>query len=149
LHTSRLNLVITFLTLRADLVEAMKEHARRDHPIEACGIIAGHTVPQRHIPMRNAENSPAFFRFDRQQQADVWWQMHELGEKPLVIYHSHTSSDATMSRSDIDYARVPGAHHVVMSTRDPQHTEIRAYWIEGRRAIPVPLTVVNDYADQG
>jgi proteasome lid subunit RPN8/RPN11 len=29
------------LVIRADLVDAMVEHARADHPDEACGVIAG------------------------------------------------------------------------------------------------------------
>jgi cysteine synthase len=30
------------LVMRADLVEAIVAHARRDHPDEACGVVAGH-----------------------------------------------------------------------------------------------------------
>ncbi|OOK79251.1 cysO-cysteine peptidase [Mycobacterium kansasii] len=29
------------LVIRADLVDAMLAHARRDHPDEACGLLAG------------------------------------------------------------------------------------------------------------
>lgn len=29
------------LVIRADLVNAMVAHARRDHPDEACGVLAG------------------------------------------------------------------------------------------------------------
>jgi len=55
------------LVIRADLVEAIIAHARRDHPDEACGVLAGpegSDRPERHIPMINAERSPTFYRFD-------------------------------------------------------------------------------------
>lgn len=45
------------LVIRADLVNAMVAHARRDHPDEACGVLAGpegSDRPERHIPMTNA-----------------------------------------------------------------------------------------------
>lgn len=53
------------LVIRADLVNAMVAHARRDHPDEACGVLAGpegSDRPERHIPMTNAERSPTFYR---------------------------------------------------------------------------------------
>lgn len=52
------------LVIRADLVNAMVAHARRDHPDEACGVLAGpegSDRPERHIPMTNAERSPTFY----------------------------------------------------------------------------------------
>ena len=55
------------LRIRADLVEAMVAHARRDHPDEACGVIAGpegSDSPERFIPMLNAARSPTFYEFD-------------------------------------------------------------------------------------
>ena len=59
------------LVIRRDLVDAMVAHARRDHPDEACGVIAGPAGsgrPERHVPMANAERSPTFYRFDSAEQ---------------------------------------------------------------------------------
>ncbi len=38
---------------------------------------------------------------------------------PIVIYHSHTATEAYPSRTDISYASEPDAHYVLVSTRDP------------------------------
>jgi hypothetical protein len=43
--------------------------------------------------------------------------MDDRDEEPVVIYHSHTATEAYPSRTDISYASEPGAHYVLVSTR--------------------------------
>lgn len=107
-------------------------HARRDHPDEACGVVAGplgSDQPVRFIAMDNAERSPTFYRFDSQEQLRVWREMDDRDEEPVIIYHSHTATEAYPSRTDIGYASEPGAHYVLVSTREPEQTEFRSYRI--------------------
>jgi [CysO sulfur-carrier protein]-S-L-cysteine hydrolase len=120
------------LTLDPALHAQIVAHARADHPDEACGVIAGPAGsdrPERFIPMLNAERSPTFYRFDSTEQFRVWREMDERGEEPLVIYHSHTATEAYPSRTDISYASEPEAHYVLVSTRDPEQTEFRSFRI--------------------
>ena len=69
--------------------------------------------------MVNAERSPTFYRFDSGEQLKVWRQMDEADEVPVVIYHSHTATEAYPSRTDVSLAAEPDAHYVLVSTRDP------------------------------
>jgi proteasome lid subunit RPN8/RPN11 len=120
------------LVIRAELVQAMVAHARADHPDEACGVLAGpegSDRPERHIAMVNAERSPTFYRFDTQEHLKVWRALEESGEVPVVIYHSHTATEAYPSRTDISYASEPQAHYVLVSTRDPGEVEFRSFRI--------------------
>ncbi|WAC54955.1 M67 family metallopeptidase [Gordonia sp. SL306] len=120
------------LTIGQGLVDAMVAHARADHPDEACGIIAGpegSDRPERFVAMVNAERSPTFYRFDSGEQLKVWREMDRLDEEPVVIYHSHTATEAYPSRTDISYASEPNAHYVLVSTRDADNAEIRSYRI--------------------
>lgn len=120
------------LVIQSDLVAAMVAQARKDHPIETCGVIAGpegSNLPLRLIPMRNMAQSTAFFEFDPQQQLQIWREMEAQGEEPVVIYHSHTDSQAYPSRTDIDHAIEPGAHYVIISTDDSYGDEIRSFRI--------------------
>jgi len=136
------------LTIRADLVDAIVAHARADHPDEACGVIAGpegSDRPERHIPMINAERSPTFYRFDSGEQLKVWRQMEDAEEAPLVIYHSHTATEAYPSRTDISYAAEPHAHYVLVSTRDPDVHELRSYRIVDGVVTEEPVSVVDKY----
>ncbi len=120
------------LTISAELRDKIVAHARADHPDEACGVIAGPAGsdrPERFIAMLNAERSPTFYRFDSLEQLRVWREMDDCGEEPVVIYHSHTATEAYPSRTDISYASEPGAHYVLVSTREPGADEFRSFRI--------------------
>ena len=63
------------------------------------------------------------------EQLRVWREMDDRGEEPVVIYHSHTATEAYPSRTDISYASEPGAHYVLVSTREPDRVEFRSFRI--------------------
>ena len=120
------------LTIAAGLRDQIVAHARADHPDEACGVVAGPAGsdrPQRFIPMLNAERSPTFYRFDSLEQLRVWREMDDRDEEPVVIYHSHTATEAHPSRTDISLAGEPTAHYVLVSTRDEDADEFRSFRI--------------------
>jgi proteasome lid subunit RPN8/RPN11 len=132
------------LVIRADLVDAMVAHARADYPDEACGVIAGPVGsdrPTRFIPMQNAERSPTFYRFDSLEQLRVWREMDDNDEEAVVIYHSHTATQAYPSRTDISYASEPQAHYVLVSTRNEPETEFRSYRIVDGVVTEEPVSV--------
>jgi [CysO sulfur-carrier protein]-S-L-cysteine hydrolase len=100
--------------------DAIVAHAREDHPDEACGVVAGpegSDRPERFIPMLNAARSPTFYEFDSGDLLKLYREMDDRGEEPVVIYHSHTATEAYPSRTDISYASEPNAHYVLVSTR--------------------------------
>ncbi len=132
------------LQISQELVDAMVAHARADHPDEACGVIAGaegSDRPDRFIPMVNAERSPTFYRFDSTEQLKVWREMDRNDEEPIVIYHSHTATEAYPSRTDVSYASEPQAHYVLVSTRDEVDTEIRSYRIVDGEVAEEPIEI--------
>ena len=134
------------LVIRRDLVDAMVAHARRDHPDEACGVIAGphgSDRPERFIEMENAERSPTFYRFDAAEQLKVWREMDTNDEVPVVIYHSHTATEAYPSRTDISFAGEPDAHYVLVSTRDPIEYELRSYRIVDGVVTEEPVKIIE------
>ena len=119
------------LSIRRDLVDAIVAHARRDHPDEACGVIAGPAGsdrPERFVPMLNAARSPTFYEFDSMDLLRLYREMDDNDEEPVVVYHSHTATEAYPSRTDISLAQEPGAHYVLVSTRDDTH-EFRSFRI--------------------
>jgi [CysO sulfur-carrier protein]-S-L-cysteine hydrolase len=120
------------LTISRALVDQIVAHARADHPDEACGVIAGPAGsdrPERFVAMANAERSPTFYRFDSMEQLAVWREMDDRDEEPVVIYHSHTATQAYPSRTDVSYASEPDAHYVLVSTAEPDHEQFRSFRI--------------------
>jgi [CysO sulfur-carrier protein]-S-L-cysteine hydrolase len=112
--------------------DAIVAHARRDHPDEACGIVAGPASsdrPERFIPMLNAARSPTFYEFDSHDLLKLYRELDDRDEEPVVIYHSHTATEAYPSRTDVSLAMEPGAHYVLVSTREPDTTDFRSYRI--------------------
>jgi proteasome lid subunit RPN8/RPN11 len=133
---------------------AIVAHARADHPDEACGVVAGPVGsdrPERFIGMQNAERSPTFYRFDSMEQLKVWREMDDRDEEPVVIYHSHTATEARPSRTDIMYASEPRAHYVLVSTREtgrePGPVEFRSFRIVAGEVTEEDVEVVASYLE--
>ena len=133
------------LTLDRAIYDAIVAHARRDHPDEACGVVAGPAgsdQPVRFIPMLNAARSPTFYEFDSMDLLKLYRELDDRDEEPVVIYHSHTATEAYPSRTDISYAQEPGAHYVLVSTREEDTVEFRSFRILDGVVTEEPVTVV-------
>jgi [CysO sulfur-carrier protein]-S-L-cysteine hydrolase len=112
--------------------DAIVAHARRDHPDEACGIVAGPAGsdrPERVVEMTNAARSMTQYEFEPAEKLRVYREMDDRDEVPVIVYHSHTATEAYPSRTDVRYASQPDAHYVLVSTRDPDGTEFRSFRI--------------------
>ncbi|MBC7633641.1 M67 family metallopeptidase [Aeromicrobium sp.] len=134
--------------------DAIIAHARRDHPDEACGVVAGpidSDVPLRFIPMLNAAMSPTFYEFDSGDLLKLYRDLDDRDEEPVVIYHSHTATEAYPSRTDINLAGEPGAHYVLVSTRDGAHddgpVDFRSYRIVDGEVSEEEVCLVAAYTD--
>ena len=124
------------LRIERETYDAIVAHARSDHPDEACGVVAGpegSDRPERFVPMVNAASSPTFYEFDPTDLLRLYREMDERGEEPVVVYHSHTATEAYPSRTDIGLAMEPNAHYVLVSTRENGNSqgpvEFRSYRI--------------------
>jgi proteasome lid subunit RPN8/RPN11 len=114
------------LTIHRATYDAIVVHAKRDHPDEACGVVAGpygSDNPERFVPMVNAAGSPTFYEFDPMDLLALYKEMDDRDEEPVVIYHSHTATEAYPSRTDIGLASEPNAHYVLVSTREHGNSE--------------------------
>jgi proteasome lid subunit RPN8/RPN11 len=138
------------LTIAQDLVDSIVAHARADHPDEACGVIAGPVgsdQPTRFIPMLNAARSPTFYEFDSTDLLHLYREMDDRDEVPVIVYHSHTATEAYPSRTDIALAAEPDAHYVLVSTRETGAEEgpfeFRSYRIIEGDVTEEPVSIVG------
>ena len=88
--------------------------------------------------MVNAAGSPTFYEFDSGDLFRLYREMDDNDEEPVVVYHSHTATEAYPSRTDIGLASEPNAHYVLVSTRE-----------HGNNPGPVELQVVQDRRRRG
>jgi proteasome lid subunit RPN8/RPN11 len=134
------------LTIDRATHDAIVAHARRDHPDEACGVVAGPAGSDRaarFVPMVNAARSPTFYEFDSTDLLRLYREMDERDEEPVVIYHSHTATEAYPSRTDVKLAGEPGAHYVLVSTRDPDRAEFRSFRIVDGTVTEEPVRIAE------
>lgn len=122
------------LEISRTFVDAIAEQSRAEYPDECCGVIlgpVGANKAARHKPMINAAHSPTFYEFDPKDLLSLYREVDDNDEEIVVIYHSHTETEAYPSRTDIAYAGEPGAHYVLVSTRKEiaPATEFRSYRI--------------------
>ena len=145
------------LTITAELRDRIIAHARADHPDEACGVIAGPAGsdrPERFVPMLNAARSPTFYEFDSMDLLRLYNEMDDRDEEPVVVYHSHTATEAYPSRTDVSLAKEPNAHYVLVSTADGGDEEgapvsFRSFRIVDEVVTEEEVTVVDAYPAAG
>lgn len=135
------------LALDAAVRDAVVAHARRDHPDEACGLIvgpAGSGRPERVIAMTNAARSMTQYEFEPGEQLRVYRELDDRDEEVVVVYHSHTATEAYPSRTDVRHASQPEAHYLLVSTRDPDTAELRSYRIMDGEIAEERVVVTGD-----
>src|SRR4051794_33644938 len=73
--------------------------------------------------MVNAAGSPTFYEFDSVELLALYKEMWANDEERVVVYPSHTATEAHPSRTDVGLASEPNAHYVLVSTREHGNSE--------------------------
>lgn len=109
------------LEIDRQIADAIVAHAKRDHPDEACGVVAGPAGsdrPVRVVAVPNASQTPyTRYEFSSADLFALYRDLEDRGEEVVVVYHSHTHTEAYPSQTDLTLAGEPGAHYVLVSTR--------------------------------
>jgi proteasome lid subunit RPN8/RPN11 len=131
------------VTLPRALADEMIAHARSELPNEACGIFGGELegALRTFHPARNADASPYRYSVHAEDLLRIALAIDESGDDVAAIYHSHTMSPASPSRTDMELATWPEAAYVIVSLKgDPP--EIRAWrLVEGHPPEELPLEI--------
>ena len=131
--------------LPRELADEMIAHARSELPNEACGIFGGtlEGALLSFYPARNADASPYRYSVDPKDLLRITTTIEDDDKDEVAaIFHSHTMSPASPSRTDMELAAWPQAAYVIVSLKsDPP--EIRAWrLLEGRLPEELPLEIV-------
>ena len=112
--------------LRDALRDALIEHARREYPNEACGIVVGDRpaaeggVALRFAATRNEEASPLRYRIHSDDLLRLTLETDDADEVFWAIVHSHVRSPARPSPTDIGAALYPDALYILVSLADAE-----------------------------
>ncbi len=110
----------TTIRVCQSLMKSMLEEARRYHPLECCGLLAGRQGLITEIyPATNALASPVAYEIPPEELFRFFREMRNRGLQHLGIYHSHPSGDARPSAQDVERAYYPDvAYFVVVSHQE-------------------------------
>jgi proteasome lid subunit RPN8/RPN11 len=116
------------VVIGADVRAALEQHALSESPNEACGVVVLRDgTAERYEPGRNRAGSP--YRFELELDPEVWFLEDEGYE--LAVFHSHVSSPAHPSRTDVENIGLwEGRPYLILSLRA---RELAAFTIEGGR----------------
>ncbi len=130
------------LSLPRALVAQVLAHARKDHPDECCGIIAGKDgVATRVFEMENADRSPTGFTFDGAEWLRVYREVDDAEEDLLVVYHSHTATEAYPSRTDVLWSQHNEFQHWLLVSTRAADDEVRSFTISGDTITEEPVVL--------
>ncbi len=123
------------MVVRAEIRRELTAHAEAEAPNEACGLLVLRDgVAERYVPGRNAAASP--YRFELDVDPEVWFLEDDGYE--LAVFHSHPSSPARPSRTDVENIGLwDGKPYLILSARTG---DLAAFTIEGGRIADLELT---------
>lgn len=113
----------------------MIEHAKRESPLECCGILSGkgETV-EKAYELRNAEESPVRYSMLPREQLKVFEEMEKESMEMLATYHSHPHTIAFPSETDVRLAFYSEVAMIIVSLKEKENPVGKAFRI-GKEAI--------------
>lgn len=111
--------------------EKINAHARKEFPLEACGIIAENkqTGEIEVYEMTNAEKSSETYFMDPKEQLHVMKDMRLRGFTMRAIYHSHPHTEAYPSSHDVELALYDNVSYIIVTLKDKDNPSIRSFSI--------------------
>jgi len=131
------------LTVKAQVLQEMFEHCKREYPNEACGVLAGKgTQVTCSFPIRNEAASPTWYEMSPVEQLKTQKEIRRLGIEQLAVYHSHVATEAYPSRRDVERATAIqdffDGYYVLVTLKDASPSA-RAFKVQDGNVAEEPL----------
>jgi len=122
------------ITLPLKIVNQMLSHAQSEASNEVCGLVSSREgVAQSIYPIPNASADPShLYSMDAKAQIDAMRRIRESDEQLYGIYHSHPSSEAFPSATDVREAQYSEAIYFIISLGNDGVLDLRGYRLAGK-----------------
>ena len=121
---------------------AMIEHARKESPLECCGILSGKDgIVQKSFELRNAEQSPIRYSMSPRDQLGIFEEMDREALEMVAIYHSHTHTIPFPSETDVRLAFYPEVFSVIISLKEEKNPLVKAFRVQKDAIYPEEIEV--------
>ena len=112
------------------IIEEILVHAREGYPNEVCGLIAGKNgFVSRIFRTTNIDESSISYMMEPAEQFRAFKEMRVEGLELLAIYHSHPTSPAYPSQTDVRLAYYPEAAYLIASLQNVGAPVIKGFRI--------------------
>ena len=113
-----------------EIYQRMIEHAKRESPLECCGILSGKAQSvERAFELQNAEKSSTRYSISPLEQLKVFEDMEKESLEMIAVYHSHTHTIPFPSETDVKLAFYPDISSVIISLKDEKDPVVKAFQI--------------------
>jgi len=117
------------------ILQQMVEHAKRESPLECCGILSGkEKTVEKAFELKNTEESPVQYFMSPRDQMKVFEKMERESMEMVAIYHSHPHTIPFPSETDVKLAFYPDISSIIISLKERENPVIKAFQI-GKEAI--------------
>ena len=133
------------IKMKKEDYETILAHAKKEAPIEACGLIAGHTegadkfIDKVYI-LTNTDHAEEHFTLDPKEQLAAVKDMRANGLEQLGNWHSHPVSPSRPSDEDKRLAYDSTASYMILSLMD-ETPVLNSFHIEGDLAEKEELVI--------
>ncbi len=101
------------------IYQEMVEHARKESPLECCGILSGkEETVWKAFALKNADESPVRYSISPQEQLKVFEEMERESMEMIAIYHSHPRTIPFPSETDVRMAFYPEVTTIIISLKE-------------------------------
>ncbi len=124
------------------ILERIIEHARKEAPLECCGILAGKNgTIEKAYEVPNAEKSPVRYSMSPQDQLKVFEEMERESLDMIAVYHSHTHTIPFPSETDVRLAFYPEVASIIISLKEDVPV-VKAFRIREDAIYPEEIEII-------
>jgi proteasome lid subunit RPN8/RPN11 len=118
------------LRIPKTIYQKMLDHAKREWPLECCGILTGkEKTVQKVFELKNTEESPVLYSMSPQEQMKVFEEMEKASMEMVGIYHSHPKTIPFPSETDVKLTFYPDVSSVIISLKEEENPVMKAFQI--------------------
>ena len=110
----------TTLTVTAQMLQQIGEHAISCYPEEACGLLVGRSATSEVVefhPCENITHSAKVYTINPKQHLMIERNAEDAGFDVVGVVHSHTHTEAYPSSTDVAQAPDPGWHYMIVTLK--------------------------------
>jgi proteasome lid subunit RPN8/RPN11 len=131
--------------IQGEVLEKMVEHARREYPLECCGLLSGSGWEIDGIrETGNHRQSRSEFFIPVEELFAFFRELRRSGREHLGIYHSHPTSRSLPSSRDVAEFHYPEVSYWIVSLKG-EEPDVRCFRWDERDFKNVDFEVHEDH----